>query len=190
MPLVAGKRFAELAGRKRRQQMQLTKPIFWPAAQGGINAVQGAAEVPPSDALIMTNMIPNQYGVHVRKGYRQHTPAIPLGDGIKTLVPFQDDDSTAPVNRLFACTSDGIYDVTTAGAAPIKVLDFPVKDDKTGWCSWHHYTTVAGQFVLLCDQSNGYFIYTAATNTWAAGSVSGGVTAGVLDFVTVWKNRV
>jgi hypothetical protein len=190
MPLVAGKKFAELSGRKHRPQRQNTKPIFWPPGQGGINAVDGAANVPPGDALVMTNMIPNQYGVHVRKGYRQHCEAVPLGDGIKTLVPFQDDNATTPVNYLFACTSDGIYDVTTPGGVPVKKLDFPVKDDKTGWCSWHHYTTAAGQFVLLCDQTNGYYVYTASTNTWAAGSVSGGVTPGVLDFVTVWKNRV
>jgi hypothetical protein len=188
--LAAGKRFMEIAGRKKQRQRQITQATFWPPAQGGINAVDGAANVPPGDALIMTNMIPNQYGVHVRKGYRQHSLAIPDGDGIKTLVPFQDDDANVPVNRLFACNSDGIYDCSVAGAVPTKVLNFPVKTDKTGWCSWHHYTTVAGQFILLCDQENGYFVYTAATNTWAVGSVSGGVTAAVLDFVTVWKNRV
>jgi hypothetical protein len=192
MPLAAGKRFAEIAGRKKRGQQQKTNAIFWPPAQAGINAVSGAAEVAPGEALILANMVPNQYGVHVRKGYRQHCLPIPAGDGIKTLIPFQDDNSNAPVNYLFAATSDGIYDVTAPGGTPTKVLDFPVKDDKAGWCSWHHYTTVAGQFVLLCDQTNGYYVYTASTNTWAQGSVSSGPTGGAaaMDFVTVWKNRV
>jgi len=190
MALVAGKRFMELAARKRQTQQQKTQPIFWPPGQGGINAIDGAANVPPTDALVMANMVPGEYGVHVRKGYKQHCPAVPLGDGIKTLVPFTGTDSTTVVQKLFACTSDGIYDCTTAGATPTKVLDFPVKNDKTGWCSWHHYTTVAGQYILLCDQSNGYFVYSGTTNNWTTGSITGTPSPGVLDFVTVWKNRV
>jgi len=180
----------ELAARKRQTQQQKTQPIFWPPGQGGINAIDGAANVPPTDALVMANMVPGEYGVHVRKGYKQHCPAVPLGDGIKTLVPFTGTDSTTVVQKLFACTSDGIYDCTTAGATPTKVLDFPVKNDKTGWCSWHHYTTVAGQYILLCDQSNGYFVYSGTTNNWTTGSITGTPSPGVLDFVTVWKNRV
>ena len=181
----------ELAQRKARGQPQATQAAFTPAPQGGINAISGAGSVPESDALYLYNLIPQEYGVHVRKGYREWCQQIPLGDGIKTIIPFNSGNSDAPVDKLFACNSDGIYDVTTEGAVPVKVLDWPLKTDRSGWVSWHAYTTIAGFFILACDNENGYYVYTAATNTWAVGSITGPTPAeATLDFVTVWKNRV
>lgn len=183
------RKFAELAMGKRKSQGQNTKPIFWPATQGGINAVSAASDVPPRDALLLINMIPSEKGVRVRKGWVEHCEAVPLGDGIKTLVPFTHQNVDAPVDKLFALTSDGIYDVTTPLVAPTKVFDFPIKSGEAGWAQWTTYTTIAGQFILLCDKANGYHVYTASTDTWAAGSTTG-VLPGLLVFVMVWKNRV
>lgn len=190
MALNLGKKFAELAGRKRQPQQQNTQPIFLPPSQTGINAIDGLANVPPSDALFLANMIPREFGVHVRKGYRQWCEPVPLGDGIKTLIAVEDTNSDTPTRRLFACTSDGIYDCSTFGGTPVKVYNFTIKDTRAGWCSWTHYTTTAGQFVLVADNSNGYIIYTVGTNSWAAGALQGPAPESSLDFVTVWKNRV
>lgn len=180
---------------KRKPQRQNTTPVFYPATQGGINAVSAASDVPPQDALLLINMIPAEKGVRVRKGWIEHCQRVPIGDGIKTLVPFTDQLVDTPVDRLFACTSDGIYDVTTVGAAPLKVMDFPTKSNEAGWAQWTHFTTIAGQFILLTDKANGYYVYTASTNTWAAGVLASGgtdppVTAAAMVFVMVWKNRV
>lgn len=198
MPLAAGAKFRELAGRKKRPQPQITKPQFLPPSQGGLNTIDGAANTPPQDALRLINMIPAQYGTMVRKGYVEHCEPIPLGDGIKTIVPYTAKTDSADDSKLFACTSDGIYEITTPIVAPTKVFDWPTKDTNTGWCSWHSYTTLAGQFILLCDLTNGYHIYTGSTDTWAAAPalVSGdpilypAPDVDDLVFVTVWKNRV
>ena len=187
--LAQARRWAEIAGRKRRAQPQLTQSQFMPAMQGGINAVSAAAAVPLQDALLLVNMLPAEQGVKVRKGYIEHCVKVPLGDGIKTLVPFSHAKVDTPLDKLFAVTSDGIYDVTTPSIAPTKKFDFPIKSGDAGWCSWHHYTTTAGQFIVMCDKANGFLLYTASTNTWAVGSVTG-VPVGDLVFVTVWKNRI
>jgi hypothetical protein len=187
--LQAGKKFAQLAMGKRKPQQQNTQPVLYPATQGGINAVDAAGAVPPTDALLLVNMIPAEKGVRVRKGWVEHCIKIPLGDGVKTLVPFTHQLVDAPVDRLFGVTSDGIYDVTTPSVAPVKVLDFPVKSGEAGWAQWTNFTTIAGQFILLTDKANGYYVYTASTNTWAAGTVTG-VSALLLVFVLIWKNRV
>jgi hypothetical protein len=76
---------------------------------------------------------------------------------------------------------------------PVKKLDFPIKSGEAGWASWTHFTTIAGQFILLCDKANGYYVYTAATNTWAVGvvvSAPAGLLSTALVFVMVWKNRL
>jgi hypothetical protein len=181
----------ELLARRKRGQAQQVTSVFVPAPQGGINALSGAGNVPITDALFLYNMIPQEYGVHIRKGYREWCEPIPVGDGIKTIIPFQAANTDAPIDKLFAANGDGIYDITTEGAAPIKVLDWPVKSTRAGWMSWHAYVTIAGNFILACDNENGYYIYTGSTDIWAVGVITGPTPAeALLDFVTVWKNRV
>lgn len=180
----------ELARRKRRSQEQATQTAFMSAPQGGVNAVASAGNVPPQDALYLYNMIPQEYGVAVRKGYREWCNPVPLGNGIRTLIPFNTQQAAAdPLNKLFAATSDGIYDVSVANGTPVKVLDWPIKSDPAGYCSWHHYATVAGQYLLVCDLVNGYYIYSQSTGSWTQGSITGPDEA-VMDYVMVWKNRV
>lgn len=183
-----------LLARQKRGQQQATQAVFVPAPQGGINALSGAGTVPDQDAIYLSNLIPAEYGCHVRKGYGEWCQPLPLGtlaDGVKTLIPVSGQNSDAPVDKFFACTSDGIYDITTQGAAPIKMFDWPLKTTRSGWVSWHSYTTLAGQFILACDTENGYVVYTVSTNTWAIGTITGPTPAeAALDFVTVWKNRV
>jgi hypothetical protein len=182
----------ELSQRKRRAQSQNTQSVFAPAFQGGINSLIAAGSVPPQDALFMYNMIPQEYGTAVRRGYTEHCQPVPVGTGVRTVIPFNVQVAGSnPADKLFVVTSDGIYDATVAGALPTKVLDWPVKAHPAGYCSWHTYATVAGQFLLVCDLVNGYYVYTASTNTWAVGSITGPDPAeATLDFVTVWKNRV
>lgn len=203
MPLQAGKKFAELAGRKRRPQQQNTKPIFVPPQQGGINAIAGAATAPITDALFMVNMVPSEFGVAVRLGYREYCQPVPAGSsGIRTLIPVEPQDVALP-KKMFAVTNDGIYDASAAGAVPIKVQDFATKGDPAGWCSWTNMTTLAGQFLLVCDMANGYYYYNVGTGVWTkvtygtgAGQISekdpadGVADPTTFEFVIVWKNRV
>jgi hypothetical protein len=180
--------------RQQRGQQQATQAVFVTAPQGGINALSGAGAVPEQDAIFLTNLIPQEYGCHVRKGYVewcQPLPAGTLADGVKTLIPVSGQNSDTPVDKLFACTSEGIYDITTQGAAPVLKLTWPLHTARSGWVSWHAYTTLAGQFILACDTENGYYVYTVSTDTWAVGVITGPTPSeAALDFVTVWKNRV
>lgn len=185
----------EIRGRMRRGQSQNTQPVFMPPAQGGVNGVDAASAMPAADALAMYNMIPSRGGVHVRKGYREHCVAVPLGDGIKTIIPVEaikSDGTGTP--KMFACTSDGIYNVSVAGGVPVKVQDFVTKNTSTGWCSWSAYTTAAASFILVCDIVNGYYFYNVNTDTWTRPVFGGGGVQGVdpatLDFVMLWKQRV
>lgn len=168
--------------------MQNTQPLFFPPAQGGINALAGAAQGELTDALELFNMIPQEFGTAVRSGYTEHCEPVALGDGVRTILPYNSDSGTG---KLFAATSDGIYDISTAAAAPVKVFDFPAKTAQAGYCSWHFYRTAAGPYLLVADAANGYIVYDGTLNSWAAGVVTGPVPPGfILDFVTVWKNRV
>jgi hypothetical protein len=191
MPFQPGQKLQELAVRRRTPSKQTTQALFLPSSQGGINAIDGAAQVPPQDALRLINMVPQEYGTAVRKGHVEHCEPVPLGDGVKTLIPFTSKTTDTDTSKLFAVTSDGIYDVTTPGMLPVQVFNFVVKSTIAGWCSWTNYQTLAGSFLLVCDLANGYIVYDGSANTWAVGAITGPTPSeALLDFVTVWKNRV
>jgi hypothetical protein len=185
----------EVVGRFKRPQQATLQAGFIPAPQRGLDAISGAASGDPMAALRLINMIPQEFGLHVRHGYQEWCPPVPLGDGIKTIIPFNSDSTDTTTNKLFVATSDGIYDCTVQGAAPVKVVNFAIKTARAGWCSWHHYNITSDQYLLVCDLDNGYYTYAQNTNTWTkvpsggGGSVTGVDPANV-DFVTVWKNRV
>lgn len=147
-----------------------------PAPMGGINAVDGLlgmGQRNPEDSIFQYNLIPSQYGTKVRTGY--HDFATEVGDGgVRTLIPFTGADSSA--TRLFAAAEDAIYDTTAGGAAPPSAIAFAVANSTSGLGKWTNYTTTGGYFCLYCDETNGYYVYTGASDTWAKIAMGGGGT--------------
>ena len=78
----------------------------------------------------------------------------------------------------------------SSNTAPTEVVSFGTD---TGDAGYGIFTTVANtagaHFLAYCDEVNGYYLYTESSDTWAAGSVTG-VSAGVLVFPCVFKNRL
>jgi hypothetical protein len=133
-----------------------------PAPVGGINAVDGLAAMPPTDAIYIYNMQPTEYGLTTRAGYVEWTNGL---SEVRTIIPFT---GTTDPDALFAVTSAGIFDVTTNGVAPISMVTFTDTGPTAGFGVYMNYTTAAEeQFVYYADEANGLFRYTAATNVWA-----------------------
>jgi hypothetical protein len=166
-----------------------------PAPMGGINAVDGlygTGERSPQDAIFLYNLIPSQYGTKVRTGYRDWCTDVGT-DGVRTILPYT--GSLSSENRLWAMASDGIYDVSSSAATPAVDTSFAVTDATSGYGQWTNYTTAGGHFGLYCDETNGYYVYTESTQTWAKVAMGAGATqvANVdpADFVhvTIYKER-
>lgn len=171
---------------------QVTKAFPVPAPNGGVNRVDGLAEMPPKDAIFLYNMVPSEYGTKLRTGYQQFATNVGTG-GVRTIIPF----TGSPNNALFACAQNGIYDITTGGAAPTLKLTFATSNTTSGMGVWTNFVNdAAAYFCLYADETNGYHVYTAATNTWAVVTFGGGATQvnGInpanVAFVTIFKNRV
>lgn len=58
---------------KMRHQVrsQASRSVAVPAPIGGINAASPAAGMPITDCFVLKNLIPFQYGLRVRSGYRE-----------------------------------------------------------------------------------------------------------------------
>jgi hypothetical protein len=151
--------------------------------------------MPPTDAVDLVNILAGRAGLASRLGYIDWCTNVGTGQ-VRTIIPFRGAAASGSGDRLFACTSEGIYTCTSRSTSPTLTYTFPVQNGDSGWGVAHSMATSGGQFILYCDEANGYALYTASTDTWAAvaqGSSAGqisGVDPTALAFVTVWKNRV
>jgi hypothetical protein len=80
-----------------------------PAPVGGLNLMDSMANMPPTDALSLLNLLPATWGCAVRRGYQSHSPA--LGFPANSLAVWAGD----PGEKLFAFAGTKMYDVTIAG---------------------------------------------------------------------------
>ena len=214
-----------------------------PAPVGGVNATSPASAMPPTDCLHLFNMIPFQYGLRVRSGWREwctgvgaatvsyglydygspfmfHTAA-PLGGaetggwttnvpgGVRSILPFSGSARDGSNDRLWACTSEGIWDCSVSTDAPTLVFPFPdlgLPDGpaEAGRGVGTAFTNVAGDhYYAYCDGAHGYLLYSEKTQAWTQitlGSTPGTqieswdptnpVDPGSFRFVMQWKNRL
>lgn len=230
--------------RKRPVPQQATNAgVHLPAPTGGINAFDPASAMPTTDCLSLYNMIPYQYGLRVRSGWREWAtnvwdPSIPdsfgvyddgspmefpmsaplggreigawtglSGNSVRTILAFY--GSITANDRIFACTGDGIYDVTRPTSSPQRVYQFPVgthigtggdlvQSATAGYGSYTSFATPYGHFLAYCDGANGYLLYSESTNTWTKvvegdgtdGASIKGANPDKFRHVTSWKHRL
>jgi hypothetical protein len=175
-----------------RAQRQSAQAVTVPAPMGSINTIAPGGLMSPEDCIYRYNMIPAEYGLRVRLGSREWVTGL---DGeVRTLLPFT--GSYSSVNRLFAVTESGIWDVSSSTTSPTQLVTFATQDETSGHGVFTVMVTAAGHFLLYCDEANGYHVYTETSDTWAkiamgsGGTEVAGVDPASLVFVTVWKHRV
>lgn len=199
----------------RRAPPPSIAPLHVGAPLGGVNALASLSDLPPGDCAQRINLIVAGGGLKVRPGYRNWAVADFLGLGaaatyhhITAMLPFNGATRNGAGDRLFASVEDGLYDYSAAGdvnsgiagfpgTAITKALDFPLKTGDAGWGISHAFQTVAGHFLLHCDEENGLFIYSETSATWTqvtqgsdAASQISGVDPARFVFVTVFDGRV
>jgi hypothetical protein len=162
----------------------------------GVDARENMAAMDPLKCVYSFNLMPKNFGSTVRKGYREWANGVTGIDGVRTMMTFHGLAEDESEDKLFACTSEGIFDVTPDGeTAPTQVVTWTVQGAGAGLTIFTQFTTAAGAFLLVADGDNGYFTYAGSTGTWTevpsgGGGITGPADARDLVFVTVWKNRV
>jgi len=138
-----------------------------PAPMGGINAVAGLMEMPPTDALYALNVICTQNGPTVRPGYVEWANTLAGTGGVRTIIPVRGAGTAGAQDKLFACTINGIYDVTASTTSPTLVVTFGSQTGNAGYCEYDFSVNAGGDVnLLVCDEVNGYYTYDCNTSTW------------------------
>lgn len=174
-----------------------------PAPTGGLNARDGVVDMPPTDAVELTNWIPDTGGVRCRKGYAEWAINFPGNAAVSTIMPYFGPGTgfpagsflTAPTTmpgKLFAATDTAIYDITSKTNAPTVAVALG-GTALDGWFSHAIVSNAGGNFLLACSENRGYYTYDGTT--WlqrVAGAGAGqinGVNPNNLVHVNVWKRR-
>lgn len=190
------------AARIRPQVMQ---SAHLPSPIGGLNAVNAAGAIPPTDCVALVNMIAAEYGLRSRLGYREWAIGLTgaADNLVRTVIPFH--GSTAARDKLFATTSSGIWKATSTGsittvyaaATDYEVDDFVTANSTTFGCKTAGESHASAGLPSEWAASTGYVIgnrvinankvYICVADGTSAGS--GGPTteaAGITDNTVTW----
>ncbi|NDF49381.1 MAG: hypothetical protein EB116_04730 [Betaproteobacteria bacterium] len=184
MPLVPLKPFKTPRKAAAAQVAQLT---VIPAPTGGLNYRDPIAAMSPQDALVLTNMIPRQQGVELRKGWRAYANAVTVSgvaQAAESVFGYTAPNSAN--NKVFMATNGKIYDVT-AGGTPTVAVASTGSTDNEWWTT--QFSTAADTFLLAVSPGAGYWTYSTTSGWVNRTSTTSNMTTSVRT-VAVWKRRV
>jgi len=176
------------ANTRPASQQRTTQEIPLPAPRT-INAAGALAGMAPTDCLYTYNLMPTEYGMRTRQGYAEW--AIGFADPVRTILPFIGDLENQTNDRLFACNSEGIYDISITGAVGAAAFTWATTGDTAGYGVYTHYTNDAGEhYLMLADEKNGLHEYEEATGVWSASTGLTGVDPTKVFFVMAHQQRL
>lgn len=155
-------------------------PLTIPAPVGGLNARDNLAEMPPTDAVVLTNWFPEAQYCAIRGGSASWGTGVGTGSTpVQSLMPW---NNPAGSDKLFAAAASTIYDVSTAGAGSSVVTGLSN-------ATWQHtnFTTPGGTFLVACNGADSVRNYDGSS--WTTPSITG-VTSSTLVNVLPFAKRL
>lgn len=156
-----------------------------PAPVGGLNGRDALANMPATDAIVLTNMFPTPSSVQLRNGYVNF--ATGLGAPVQTLMPYASPSGTS---KLWAATSTAIFDASSAGAVGAATLT----GKTSGRWQYTNIGTPGGWFLYAFNGSDDAILYNGTSwqsvNSGSAPISVTGVNTSAIINCTVYKNRL
>jgi hypothetical protein len=150
-----------------REFKALTAPI------GGWNTVDSIADMDPTQAYVLDNLIPGIGSVYLRNGYSEYATSVGAGN-VDSLFELKGGG----VNKMIAAASGNIYDVSTSGVADLL---------KSGFSSNQWEGAVFNAQLGLVNGTDTPQVYDGTTVSNM--TVSGPTTVSQLTSITTFKNR-
>lgn len=166
---------------RRTYATQTAQLSVIPAPVGGLNYRDPISAMAPQDALVLTNFIPKQQGVELRRGWQQTTDS--LGESIESVFGY-----TAPNpadNKVFVAAAGNIYEV--ADGEFTAVVTGTGSDSDEWWTT--QFSTPADTFLLAVSPGAGYWTYSTSSG-WVDRTASTTGLPTTVRTVAVWKQRV
>ena len=179
-------------GKSHRQTAKVTTV---PAPTKGMDSRIPLSELGSSNCVYSYNLMAAEYGMDLRKGYREFAVNVvdsaPSALGVRTVIPFKGVNITGGANKIFVATNEGIFDVTDESIAPILAIGFTNVGGIAGYGVYCHYIDQAGKELLYyADEDNGLFSYDSESDTWAVPVGINNIAVENIVFVVVHKQRI
>lgn len=160
----------------RRSRVSI--PATIPAPVGGLNARDSIADMPVQDALILTNIFPEETFCAVRQGNIEHASGL---TNVETLFTYNGATGT----DLFAAGGNAIYDVSSSGAVGAAEVS-GLSSDR--W-QYINFSNAAGNWIFALNGVDTPYTYNGTS--WATTSISGsGLTSSNLIYPASHKERI
>lgn len=174
---------ASKPGRQRTSQVK-----SYPAPIGGWNTACSLVAPVPATARRLDNWRPTSTGIAMRGGNVTHA-TVSVGGAAVSFASFN-----PPTNKkLFACTTDSIFDVTTV-ADPGVVPTAAVSGQTNGYYSYVNFTTSGGEFLVMVNGHDPMQQYDAVGGwkqiTDSSTPAITGLETSKLSFVWPYRNRL
>jgi len=162
-----------IPGKRRTAQPNLLTEVTLPFPIGGINTVSPGTAMPLADCIYAYNLIASESGGRARLGWREHGINIYDASGafgeVRTIFPFAGSAGDGSKDRLFAMTTEGIWDVTSGGTASPD--------------PWVPNALYADEDRCI---NNGLTYQVATAGTSAASGGPTGTGTGIVDNTVIW----
>jgi len=184
MPLVPLKPFKTP---RRAAAAQVAQSFIVPAPTGGLNYRDPIVAMAPNDAVVLTNMIPRQQGVELRKGWQEFSSAVQVAGVPQSVESVFGYRAPNPANdKIFMATNGNIYDITSGGT-PTVAVSTTGSTSNEWWTT--QFSTAADTFLLAVSPGAGYYTYSTTSGWVNRTSTTTGLPSNVRT-VAVWKQRV
>jgi hypothetical protein len=187
-----------LANRSTVAKQKQSGQVFrYPVPIGGLDARRTIGSQDLNNCIYTYNLVPYEYGMAVRHGYREWQVGYNLGFGlgIRTLIPYDSALESEVGDSLFAVTNEGIWNPAEYDTPPTLAVAFPIIDGNAGFGTYAHYVTDAAEnIVFYADAENGLYVF--ENDVWAPSvDISSDDPANPLEgvdikFVVVHKERI
>jgi hypothetical protein len=155
-------------------------PFSVPAPFGGWNTRDPIAAMHPADSVRCDNFVVYPSITIMRKGSSDHATGFPGSLEVESLITYKSETGVA---KLFAATSAGIYDATSAGAVGAAV----VAATNARW-QYVNFTNSAGSWLICLNGADSMQRYNGAA--WTATAALGAVSTNTLVAPCVYKERL
>lgn len=161
----------------RPKGQRASQTIDWIAPIDGWRTDVAWAQLPPNAAATLNNFFPEAGYIRARNGSTNY--ATGLTGSVGTIIPYM-----GATNKLFACTSNYIYEITAGGSSFSPLVSGLTSNH---W-SWAQATNVGGNWLLACNGQDPAQIYSGTS--WAAASFTGPSSTNVLSVVCWYRDRL
>lgn len=165
--------------RQNAQRREIGRGQSIPAPTGGWDAQSALADMKEDRAVVLENWFPSTSDVRVRRGHKVHAGG--MGTGVvDSLLVYH--GVTSASSKLFAATSNTIYDVSSGGSASSSVTSL----SNNRW-QYTNFTTSGGKFLICVNGADSLRSFSGSA--WATPSITGITSSDVIN-VNAHKNRL